>query len=109
MAAKVLAYMKTEKPYLISDISIDKLAEMLDLTSHHLSQIINEQFGKNFFEFINEYRVEEVKQQIARNRGEKYTLLSIAHDSGFNSKSTFNSTFKKYTKLTPKQYMNTNA
>jgi AraC-like DNA-binding protein len=49
------------------------LAEKLDISSHHFSQIINEQLGKNFFEFINEYRVDKVKQQIAGKRGQKYT------------------------------------
>jgi len=99
--------MTNEKPYLDSELSLIKLAGLLYIPSHHLSQIINEQLGKNFFEFINEYRVEEVKLLMAKNKDRKYTLLSIAYDSGFNSKSTFNSIFKKYTGITPKQYMNT--
>jgi AraC-like DNA-binding protein len=104
---KVLEYMTNEKPYLDSELSLIKLAGLLYIPSHHLSQIINEQLGKNFFEFINEYRVEEVKLLMAKNKDRKYTLLSIAYDRGFNSKSTFNSIFKKYTGITPKQYMNT--
>ena len=104
---KVLEFMKSEKPYLDSELSIVKLAGLLNIPHHHLSQVINEQLGKNFFEFINEYRVEEVKQLMAKNKDRKFTLLSIAHDGGFNSKSSFNSTFKKYTNNTPKEYMKT--
>lgn len=105
LKTKMIEYMRIKKPYLINDLTIDKLAKFLQISSHHLSQVINEHLGKNFYEFINEYRVEEVKQLIAQNKGEKFTLLSIAYESGFNSKSTFNSTFKKYTRLTPKEYM----
>lgn len=105
MKSRILEFMNKEKPYLISDLSLDKLAQLLEISPHHLSQIINGQLEKNFFEFVNEYRVEEVKRLISQNLGEKFTLLSIAHDSGFNSKSTFNSTFKKFTSLTPKEYM----
>ncbi|MCD4698335.1 MAG: AraC family transcriptional regulator [Bacteroidales bacterium] len=104
---KVLEYMKSEKPYLDSELSLVKLAGLLNIPHHHLSQVINEQLEKNFFEFINEYRVEEVKQLMAKNKDRKFTLLSIAHDGGFNSKSSFNSIFKKYTNNTPKEYMET--
>ncbi len=105
----LIKYMETEKPYLNSQLSISELAEKLNMPSNHLSQIINEQTGKNFFEFINSFRVEEVKLQISDNQDKKFTLLAIAFDSGFNSKSSFNSIFKKQTGLTPKQYMNNQA
>ncbi|MCB0806841.1 MAG: AraC family transcriptional regulator, partial [Bacteroidales bacterium] len=93
-------------PYLVSDLSLQKLSEMTNIPPHHLSQVINELLDKNFYEFVNGYRVDEVKRLIEKNQGQKYTLLSLAHDSGFNSKSTFNSIFKKYTRLTPREYMN---
>ena len=105
LTPKVLEYMKSEKPYLDSELTLIKLAGLLNIPYHHLSQVINEQLGKNFFEFVNEYRVEEVKQRITKNKDRKFTLLSIAYDSGFNSKSSFNSVFKKITKITPKEYM----
>jgi len=101
----LLKYMETNKPYLNSQLSISDLAKQLKIPSNHLSQIINEQIGKNFFEFINSYRVEEVKLQISGNKEKRFTLLAIAFDSGFNSKSSFNSIFKKQTGLTPKEYM----
>ena len=100
----LLKYMETNKPYLNSQLSISDLAEQLKIPSNHLSQIINEQVGKNFFEFVNSYRVEEVKLLISENHDKKFTLLGIAFDSGFNSKSSFNSIFKKQTGLTPKEY-----
>ncbi|MEZ5147013.1 MAG: helix-turn-helix domain-containing protein [Bacteroidales bacterium] len=103
---KLINFMDQEKPYLISDLTLDKLSEMVHIPAHHISQVINDKLDKNFYEFVNHYRVKEVKRLIEENHGEKYTLLSIAHDSGFNSKSTFNSIFKKYTHLTPKEYMN---
>lgn len=101
----LLKYMETDKPYLNSQLSISDLAEQLKIPSNHLSQIINEQEGKNFFEFVNLYRVGEVKLRMLENHDKKFTLLAIAFDSGFNSKSSFNSIFKKQTGLTPKEYM----
>ena len=97
--------MKTEKPYLDGELSLIKLAGLMDIPTHHLSQIINEQLKMNFFEFINEYRVEEVKQKMMENKNGLYTILSLALDSGFNSKSSFNSVFKKITRQTPKEFM----
>jgi AraC-like DNA-binding protein len=101
----LLEFMESKKPYLNSQLTISQLAGQLKIPQHHLSQIINEQIGKNFFEFVNSYRVEEVKRRIAENQNNKFTLLAIAYDSGFNSKSSFNTIFKKQTGLTPKEYM----
>jgi AraC-like DNA-binding protein len=101
----LLNFMESEKPYLNNQLTISQLADQLKIPQHHLSQIINEQIGKNFFEFVNSYRVEEVKRRIAGNKNNKFTLLAIAYDSGFNSKSSFNTIFKKQTGLTPKEYM----
>ena len=101
----LLKYMETEKPYLNSQLSISELAEQINIPTNHLSQIINEQTGKNFFEFINSFRVEEVKLQISDNQDKKFTLLAIALDSGFNSKTVFNTFFKKETGLTPRQFL----
>ena len=101
----LLNYMKTEKPYLDGELSLIKLADLMNIPTHHLSQIINEQLKMNFFEFVNEYRVEEVKQKMMENQEGIYTILSLALDSGFNSKSSFNSVFKKMTHQTPKEYM----
>ena len=103
-AEKLIEYMRLEKPYLNPDLTLTKLASDIDISTHHLSQIINEQFKLNFFEYINQFRVEEVKSKIIDPKFENYSLLGIAFDSGFNSKSSFNRIFKKFTNQTPSQF-----
>jgi len=101
---RLMEYMDNECPYLNGKLSLKEVAEFLDIAVNHLSQVINEQLGKNFFDFVNTYRVEEVKRRFADSSNEQYTLLALAYDSGFNSKSSFNSIFKKITGLTPSKY-----
>ncbi len=97
-------FMSDEKPYLDANLSLPDLARKLNIPSHHLSRVINEQFNVNFFDFINQYRVNEVKSMIANPEFENLSLLGIAYDSGFNTKSAFNRVFKKLTGLTPSEY-----
>ena len=97
--------MENEKPYLDTKLGLKELAEDLDISVHHLSQVINEKLGKNFFEFVNGYRVAEVISLLKNPQYKRYTLLAIAYDSGFNSKSRFNSVFKKNTGFTPSKYI----
>lgn len=104
---KVEHYMETQKPYLDSDLSLPKLAVGLKLSTHHISQVINEVHGKNFFNFINKYRVEEVKRKIQDPNFQNYSLLGIAYESGFNSKSAFNRVFKNITGTTPSEFRRT--
>lgn len=101
---KVGEFMHANKPYLESDLTLPKLAEELNVPTHHLSQVINEIHGKNFFNFINEYRVEEVKRMIQDPKYQNYSLLGIAYESGFNSKSAFNRVFKNITGTTPSAF-----
>ena len=103
-AEQLAEYMLMERPYLNPELTLTQLASDLDITTHHLSQIINEQFKLNFFEYINQFRVEEVKSRISNPEFENYSFLGIALDSGFNSKSSFNRIFKKFTNQTPTQY-----
>lgn len=102
--SKLTHFMATEKPYLDANISLPELANKLEIPSHHLSRVINEQFGANFFDFINRYRIEEVKARIGNTEYENLSLLGIAFDSGFNTKSAFNRVFKKMTGFTPSEY-----
>lgn len=97
--------MEEEKPYLNGKLSLKDVAQYVDISVNHLSQVINEQLHKSFFDFINTYRVEEVKRLLNESRHEQLTLLAVAYDSGFNSKSSFNSIFKKITGVTPSQYL----
>ncbi len=101
---EIKQYMTTKKPYLDATLSLPELANKLNIPSHHLSRVINEQFDANFFDFINKYRIEEVKSKICNPEFENLSLLGIAFDSGFNTKSAFNRVFKKMTGLTPSAY-----
>lgn len=98
--------MTSGKPYLEANLSLPELANKLEIPSHHLSRVINEQFGMNFFDFINQYRIDEVKSKIGNPKYAHLSLLGIAFDSGFNTKSAFNRVFKKITGLTPSEYKN---
>jgi len=69
-----------------------------------LSQIINENFNRNFYDLINEYRVKEVKKCLSNQKYNNFTLLGIAYECGFNSKASFNGVFKKFTGLTPSEF-----
>jgi AraC-like DNA-binding protein len=102
--SKIRHFMAAEKPYLNADLSLPELANRLDIPSHHLSRVINEQFGANFFDFINQYRIEEVKARIDNPEYQNLSLLGIAFDSGFNTKSAFNRVFKRMTGFTPSEY-----
>lgn len=101
---KLKHHMINEKPYLISNLTLPQLAANLEIPSHHLSKVINENFENNFFDFINQYRIEEVKVKLTDPKFKNFSLLGIALDSGFNSKSAFNRVFKKMTGLTPSKY-----
>lgn len=101
---KLLRYMETEKPYLDVDLTIHDLSASLDIPRHYLTQVINGLLGKNFYTFINEYRIEEVKKLLVSDDYTHYTLTSIAYEAGFNSKSSFNSVFKSSTGMTPSQF-----
>jgi len=100
----LLKFMEEEKPYLDNKLSLKQLAELIGLSTNHLSQIINEKLNKNFFDFINEYRIKEVKRNLCDPKIKHYTLLAIAFQSGFNSKSSFNDIFKRNTGLTPSEF-----
>jgi AraC-like DNA-binding protein len=100
----LLELMNTEKPFLDNEITLLKLANALSLSPHHLSQIINENLHLSFFDFINSYRIKEACKMLASTDYQKYTILAISMNVGFNSKSTFNTAFKKFTNKTPSEY-----
>ncbi|HZW77050.1 MAG TPA: helix-turn-helix domain-containing protein [Flavobacteriaceae bacterium] len=97
-------FMDAQKPFLDPDLTLPALADGLNVSTHHLSQVINEKHGSNFFDYINRYRVEEVKRKIQMEQYQNYSLLGIALESGFNSKSSFNRVFKQVTGITPSQF-----
>ncbi len=101
---KLLEIMESEKLFLNNDLTLQKLSERLSISQHHLSQIINEKMNQNFFDFVNSYRIEEAKKLLLDKRSELLTILAIAEEVGFNSKSAFNIAFKKYTSMTPTEF-----
>jgi AraC-like DNA-binding protein len=97
-------FMISRKPYLDPDLNLVKLAEQFGTSPHRLSYIINAGFNRNFFNFTNSYRVDEAKALLLSHKMEQYSVLGIAFESGFNSKTSFNNTFKKITGLTPSEF-----
>ncbi len=97
-------FMETEKPYLQPDLSLRQLAEITDIHPNHLSQLLNEQMDKRFSEYINSYRLETFKSLAGNPANRHLTILAIAYESGFNSKTVFNTFFKKMMGMTPSQY-----
>ncbi len=101
---QLLAIMEDQKPYMDVDLTLTKLSEMMDLSPSYLSQIINSKVGKNFFEFVNAYRIEAIKQKLTDPNYEHFSILGIAYECGFKTKSTFNTVFKNVTGYTPSAY-----
>lgn len=101
---KLLHYMEKQKLYLDSSLCINDLAEKVSIPPHHLSQVINSCFNQNFFDFINSFRINESKKLLSEQDSVKKTVLEILYETGFNSKSAFNTAFKKHTGMTPTQF-----
>ena len=104
IAKKIREYVEEEKPYLNADLRLPQLAEQLDLSTHHLSQVINKELDKNFTEFVNHYRVEEVKLMMTDPKKEHLTVMDIAYSAGFNNKTSFYKSFKEVTGYSPSAY-----
>jgi AraC-like DNA-binding protein len=101
---KLLNYMESKKPFLDGNLTIHDLAAKTGISRHHITQVLNEHHKRNFFTFINEYRVKEVIERFGDPKFNNYTILAIAMDAGFNSKTTFNAFFKNQTGVTPSEY-----
>ncbi len=101
---RVTTYMEKFKPYTNPKLTLVELAAKLKLPPYLLSRIINAGFNKNFFDFVNTYRIEDFKRRVDDPNFRNHTLLSIAFDVGFNSKTAFNRSFKKITNQTPSSY-----
>jgi AraC-like DNA-binding protein len=104
----VLRYMQTNKPWLEPELTLEQLARQLAVRPKILSQVINENLGQNFFDFINRYRIEEAKTLLTNPIDKKITVLEVLYQVGFNSKSSFNTLFKKHTGLTPSEFKKEN-
>lgn len=101
--------LEAEKLYLESDLKLDDLARKLHVNARTLSEIINQGMGKSFFDLINDYRIEYTKHLMKTNTDKRKTILEFMYESGFNSKSSFNTAFRKYTGSTPTEWMRKNT
>jgi len=108
MKSCLILVMENKKPFLDPELSLFKLASQLEISSHILSYIINKGFNENFYQFINRYRIEEAKKMMLHPGMQHLSLIGIAFEVGFNSKTVFNTTFKKTTNQTPSQFKKTN-
>ncbi len=101
---RLLAIMETEKPYMDSEITLPKLAKMILLNTYQTSYLINSGFNENFYNFINRYRLDECQRMLASSEFDHLSILDIAFESGFNSKTSFNTAFKRYTGCSPREF-----
>lgn len=102
---RLVQLMQEEKLFTEPDLSLSILADKINVHPNYLSQVINEIEEKTFFEYINGLRVEEFKRLAALPESRQFTIMSLAYDCGFNSKSSFNKNFKKATGLSPSEYL----
>ena len=97
--------MREKKPYTNPELTLDELAQTLNVHRNNLSQVINTYEQKSFYDYINLKRVEEFKRIVSLPESQKFTLLGLANNSGFNSKTSFNRNFKNATGLSPTEYL----
>ena len=101
---ELVRLLEVEKVYRQNSIKLETIADRLGTTRHNASQVINEHFGLNFFELINKYRVEEAMELLKSNK-DNLNIIDIAYEVGYNNKVTFNKSFKRFSNLTPSQFM----
>jgi len=103
-AKKIVVLMEKEKLYLETELTLQQLSDKLQLPTYQVSQVINEGMRKNFYDLVNGYRVEEAKRLLVDPKNQNYTILSVGFEAGFNSKTTFNTVFKKFTGQSPTEF-----
>ncbi|MBN1648422.1 MAG: substrate-binding domain-containing protein [Spirochaetales bacterium] len=101
---KLLAYMENKKPYMEQDLTLHALSSKLNLSRNKLSFVINKYAGKNYYDFINDYRVKAAKRILNDSGHVEKKIIDIAEEAGFNSKATFNKVFREYIRMSPREY-----
>ncbi len=109
ISSKIIACIETEKPYRNQELRINELAQLIDEHPNNVSQVLNDVFKKNFYDFINFYRIEDAKVYLKSPDFKNYTISAIGFEVGFNSKTSFYSAFKKFTGTTPSQFQKSNS
>lgn len=106
---RISRLMKDEKLYQETELTLHQLAGKLGVPTYQVSQALNEGMNKNFYDLVNGYRVEEAKRLLLDSKNRNYTVLSVGFEAGFNSKTTFNTVFKRFTGMTPTEFRGANA
>jgi AraC-like DNA-binding protein len=104
IVSQLLEIMNRQMPYTDPSLTLSHLAEMIAVTPHNLSEVINSRLKKNFYDFVNGYRIDQVKKDLIDPVKQQLKILTIAFDAGFNSKATFNTLFKEKTGMTPSEF-----
>ena len=104
IVSKITSAIEKDKLYQDPELTLQNLAEKIQLPPYQVSLAINEGMKKKFYDLINSYRVEEAKRLLLDLKNKDYTILSVGFEAGFNSKTTFNTVFKKFTGMTPTEY-----
>ena len=102
---KMNDFMESEKPFIDSNLSIQEFSDKLALPVHTISEVTNGLMGQNFFDYLNNYRIEEFKRLATQSKNDEIKILHLSFDAGFSSKTSFNLAFKKFTGETPSQFM----
>lgn len=105
---KIIDYLEKERPWLNSNFSINELSTTLKIPRHYVSQVLSEGLSTNFYDLLCQYRIAEVKHRLQSSDVQKFSILGIALDCGFKSKSSFNRAFKKVTGTTPSAWLKDN-
>jgi len=100
---KIIAYFKDKKPYLDPSLNMDSMSEALNIPKYQLTEVLNRELGKNFFQWVNHYRVDAVKTMLS-DKSMPYSIEATGYECGFSSKSSFYSFFKSETGMTPSEY-----
>ncbi len=103
---KLITKMEEEKIYIKPALTLEDLSASVEIPARHISQSIKVTLQSNFYDFINKYRVEEFKRRLSEESSQHLSFIALAYESGFSSKSVFNSAFKKFVGMTPKEYKN---
>jgi len=108
-AERLSRHMVLERPFLDPSLNLEGLARSLRILPSYLSQVLNEELGQNFYEYVSEFRVREVQARLCTSDCAERTLLALAFESGFNSKASFNRAFKRVTGMTPSEFARTRS
>ncbi|MCB0548838.1 MAG: helix-turn-helix domain-containing protein [Phaeodactylibacter sp.] len=104
LLGRVLQHTQESKPYLEPNLTIEEFANQLGVNRYYISQVVNERLEQNFSDFINAYRVRETQALLRDPARQHLKILAIAYEAGFNSKTSFNTVFRKFTGMSPSQY-----